>query len=121
MFEPLDLNVSPGPLSILIGKVGRHHVTRAELAKFEAVKPALDAATMLASPPQRLVAYAEALWSVRDALANEDREMVAQIAHYAAGYSLFGMGQDERGYRMFVALCRDAEGHPASETDPAAR
>ena len=103
----------------LTGAMNRHYALRAtQLDKFAPAREHFDAAFNQISPVQRLASYGEALWACREQFAAEDRELAGQIGHFCASYSLFGYGDEQRGFRMLAAMRREG-GEEGAEQDPA--
>lgn len=99
-------------------KVTVHYMTRrAEFS--EATQAHLDRAQGYPSPVERCGFYAEALYAARADMADEDRTLTGQIAHFMGlqGWALYGFGDgpEGRGGRMFQAMRRDLDEPGASQ------
>lgn len=102
--------ITEGNAPSLLAALRIHYSLRRDLLP-EATRPHLDAALGVPSPLAGAKDYAEALYAAREHLADEDRALVGQIAHFLGmqGLYLFDQadGPEGRGGRMFQAMRRD--------------
>ena len=89
----------------------------------EFVRGKIAEAGLHPSPVMRVVESTEALWAVRADLSPNGRELLAQLAQFAAFNGFHDM--QDRGAAMVAALCRDegfepmpGQQWPIAEQDP---